>query len=81
MLFSSMIFLWLFFPAVICINYLIKPKYSKNLLLLVSLLFYAWGEPVYIWLMIASILFNYLCGLGIAFFQKRERPKLARAVP
>jgi len=45
--------------------YYLCPRALRNLwLLLTSLLFYAWGEPVYIRLMAASILFNYLCGRG-----------------
>lgn len=73
MVFSSLTFLFLFFPLVMGVYYLC-PRALRNLwLLLTSLLFYAWGEPVYIRLMAASILFNYLCGLGVAALQKREK--------
>ena len=80
MVFSSLTFLFLFFPIVMGVYYLC-PRALRNLwLLAVSLLFYAWGEPVYIRLMVASILFNYLCGLGVAALQKREKKGIAKAL-
>ena len=80
MVFSSLTFLFLFFPIVIGVYYLC-PRALRNLwLLAASLLFYAWGEPVYIRLMVASILFNYLCGLGVAALQKREKKGIAKAL-
>ena len=80
MVFSSLTFLFLFFPIVIGVYYLC-PRALRNLwLLAASLLFYAWGEPVYIRLMVASILFNYLCGLGVAALQKRQKPSPAKAL-
>lgn len=64
MLFSSNVFLFVFLPAVLILYYL--PHWqlkNRNILLLVaSLLFYAWGEPVYVFLMLASICVNYLLG-------------------
>ena len=80
MVFSSLTFLFLFFPIVIGVYYLC-PRVLRNLwLLAASLLFYAWGEPVYIRLMVASILFNYLCGLGVAALQKRQKPAPAKGL-
>ena len=65
MLFSSITFLFLFLPIMLAVYY-IAPYQWKNLLLLAgSLIFYAWGEPVYIILMILSILLNYFCGMDI----------------
>lgn len=66
MLFSSIVFLFTFLPIILILYYLV-PRPMKNVILLFgSLLFYAWGEPVYIFLMIFSILFNYIFGLDIA---------------
>ena len=66
MLFSSSVFLFIFLPAVLLGYYLLRGQRARNLLLLgASLLFYAWGEPVYVFLMIGSILANYCLGLGI----------------
>ncbi len=65
MLFSSIPFLYYFLPIVV-IGYFLVPKGMKNaLLLLFSLVFYAWGEPKYIWLMVTTIVLFYLCGLAI----------------
>ena len=65
MLFSSIPFLYYFLPAVL-IAYFLVPKNLKNtVLLLFSLVFYAWGEPKYIVLMMFSILLFYVCGLAI----------------
>lgn len=66
MLFSSMIFLWLFLPFTVIVNALLNPRYSNVFLLVMSLLFYAWGEPVYVGLMLLSILLNWLAGLAVA---------------
>jgi len=67
MLFSSLIFLFLFLPLVLT-GYYILPgtRYKNILLLLVSIFFYAWGEPVYILLLPASILINHAFGLLIS---------------
>ena len=73
MLFSSMIFLWCFLPAVIVIYYLAGPRLRNTFLFLASLLFYAWGEPVYIWLMLFSILINYAGGLLVDLDSKRRK--------
>ena len=65
MLFSSNVFLLAFLPIVITLNFFIKTKYSNYLLLVSSLLFYAWGEPVYVLLMIFSVAMNWIFGLLI----------------
>lgn len=63
MVFSSLLFLFYFLPAVLAV-YFIVPRRAKNVvLLLFSLFFYAWGEPVYIFLMLFSICMDYLLGL------------------
>ena len=72
MVFSSAIFLWVFLPVVFIVNYFIKPQYSNILLVIASLIFYAWGEPVLVLLMMASIVINWLVGLGISRYNKRK---------
>ncbi|MGY0691298.1 MBOAT family O-acyltransferase [Virgibacillus sp. FSP13] len=63
MVFSSNIFLFLFLPAIL-LAYFITPKAFKNIVLLVaSLFFYAWGEPKFVFIMILSIIANYIFGL------------------
>lgn len=68
MLFSSIVFLFYFFPAVFLLYYALSfSRMLQNILLLAaSLVFYAWGEPVYVFLMIGSILFNSLMGWCVA---------------
>lgn len=65
MVFSSAIFLLMFLPIVFILNYFVKREYSNSLLLLASLFFYAWGEPVLVLLMMISILVNWIVGLII----------------
>ena len=71
MLFSSIEFLFYFLPAVV-LGYFLLPKALRNgWLLIVSLGFYAWGEPRYIALMLASIGLNYVWGLCIEKAQQQ----------
>ena len=65
MLFSSITFLFLFLPIMLAVYYIAPPQWKNLLLLAGSLIFYAWGEPVYIILMMLSILLNYFCGMDI----------------
>ncbi|MBR1422874.1 MAG: MBOAT family protein [Ruminococcus sp.] len=72
MVFSSITFLFAFLPAVLIVYY-IAPKKLRNLVLfLFSLVFYAWGEAVYIWLMLASTVVAYVTGL-LADRSKRKK--------
>ncbi len=69
MIFSSIYFVYLFLPIVLGAYYLIPAKWVnvRNLLLLAfSLFFYAYGEPGFVFILVASILFNYLLALGIS---------------
>ena len=75
MVFSSTIFLFCFFPVVLILYYLpfIKSiKYKNIILVLASLLFYAWGEPVYVFLMMASVLINWLFGLLVNNYKNKK---------
>lgn len=65
MLFSSITFLFLFLPVVLAVYYLVPWKVKNIALLIASLFFYAWGEPVYVVLMVLSILLNYFCARDI----------------
>jgi len=73
MLFSSISFLYYFLPVVL-ILYFVVPKNLKNaVLLLASLVFYAWGEPIYVFLMIGSITLAYVFGLLIEKHRKSAK--------
>ena len=65
MLFSSITFLFLFLPIMLAVYHIAPFRLKNGLLLIGSLFFYAWGEPVYIILMVLSILLNYFCGMDI----------------
>lgn len=78
MVFSSLLFIFRFLPAVLTAYY-IAPRPLRNLVLfLFSLIFYAWGEPVYILLMLVSILISYTGGILIDRFRQAGRMKAAR---
>ncbi len=80
MLFSSIAFLYYFLPAVIVL-YAIAPRKLKNtVLLLSSLVFYAWGEPRYIIYMLIGILSGYVTGLLIARFRGKVLSKVFLAL-
>jgi len=65
MIFSSIIFIFTFLPIVLAIYYISPKKFRNFILLIASLVFYAWGEPIYIFLMIFTTIFNYLMALWI----------------
>ena len=76
MLFSSIPFLFYFLPAVLALYFLV-PRWLKNAVLLVfSLVFYAWGEPKYVFLMVGTICLFYLCGLAIEKCSSRKWKRL-----
>ena len=73
MLFSSINFIYYFLPALL-LCYCIVPKKLKNYILLIfSLIFYSWGEPIYVFLMIFSAAFNYAMGKEILTYQQNNR--------
>ncbi len=79
MVFSSLSFLFFFFPLVTISYYLWKNRtYRNTILLLFSLLFYSWGEPKYLAVMIVSSGLGYLSGLLIDRY--RSRPRIARGI-
>ena len=65
MLFSSIPFLYCFLPAVILCYFLVPRALKNTVLLIFSLVFYAWGEPKYVFLMLATIGAIFFCGLAI----------------
>ena len=73
MYFSSLIFLFLYLPAVLLGYYAAPRRFRNGFLLLVNLIFYGWGEPVFILIMALSITANYICGLFIERYRSSER--------
>ena len=81
MVFSSLSFLFLFFPLTFLL-YLVIPswKWRNALLIAASLIFYAWGEPVYVLLLLFSVLVNWLLALVISHRESSGRGVVAAAV-
>ena len=78
MLFSSNVFLFAYLPIVLLL-YFISPRWLRNpVLLVVSLFFYGWGEPVYLFLMIGTILVDY--GFGAWIHARHSQGKSAKLV-
>ena len=77
MVFSSFTFLFVFLPVTLLCYYLFKNRTIKNIILLLfSLLFYAWGEPIYILLMMLSIIINYYLAIKIDKAPKHKKKLL-----
>lgn len=75
MVFSTSIFIYLFLPITLIIYYLM-PKKGKNLIILLSgLLFYSWGEPIYVIVMLISTMIDYFAGLIMNHFEGRKVPR------
>jgi len=80
MLFSSVIFVCAFFPLFFALYYLLQKRSLRNALLLVfSLIFYAWGRVVYLPLILLASLVGWGGGLAVGTFRDREKPGAARA--
>lgn len=75
MVFSSIFFIFYFLPAILEV-YFLAPKHHRNLVLFLgSLIFYAWGEPVYVALMLFSTAFNYFAGRKIGRTEQQAQKK------
>lgn len=81
MVFSSIVFICVFFPVVYLLHLILPSIPMKNAMLLIaSLLFYAYGEPVYLFLLLASSLLNYVCALFVRKGEHRRKPVIVFAV-
>ena len=76
MLFSSVTFLYYFLPAVLILYFLAPWKLKNTVLLLSSLVFYGWGEPKLLFLMVFTIAMFYFCGLMIGRSETQKGKKL-----
>lgn len=78
MVFSSLLFLFRFLPAVLLLYYIAPRKIRNLVLFLFSLLFYAWGEPKYVFLMLFSITMDFFMGQMVAKSKARNNRKAAK---
>ncbi len=80
MVFSSIEFLWFFFPAVLALYALVPPQGRNLMLALVSLVFYAWGAHAIVFVFVLSIAVNYLAGRTIGSLRRQARERAVRRV-
>ena len=80
MVFSSTVFLLLFLPLVALVYFVCPRRWRNGVLLLFSLLFYGWGEPKYILIMLFSTVFDYCNGLAIGRFREKGKEAGAKAI-
>ena len=78
MVFSSLTFLYAYLPIVLAVYFLVPMRWRNFVLLIVSLFFYGWGEPVYVLIMVASIIINWLFGRAIGNTRKDHRDQAKR---
>ena len=77
MVFSDLFFIYGFMTIVLILYFLCRTITQKNIIVVImSLLFYAWGEPTYVWLLILSTTINYFCGLAIDKFRDKTPSKV-----
>ena len=73
MTFHSIFFLFFFLPAALILYYIVPKRFRNLPLVLVSLVFYAWGNPTYLLLLVFSVLFHYVTGLQLAAYLQAQR--------
>ena len=79
MTFNTILFLFTFLPISLIVYYVFPKRFRNIPLVLLSLVFYAWGNPIYLLLMAFSVLFNYVTGLQLDAYQQQERTTGAKA--
>ena len=80
MVFSSTVFTFLFLPVVLALYYLAKERYRNAILLAASIFFYAYGEPYFVFIMLASVLLNYLSALLVDRYRGSRKAAVLLAV-
>ena len=80
MVFSSMTFLLLFLPAALLLYYISPRKLKNGVLFFLSLVFYAWGEPVYVLIMLFSTALDYTCGRLVEKYRGTNKQKIGLIV-
>ncbi len=78
MVFSSLVFLFVFLPITLFLYFVVPRNFRNCILLIVSLVFYAWGEPIYIFLMLFSTVVDFIHGLLVERYA--HQPKKAKRV-
>lgn len=74
MVFSGLIFIFLYLPLVLLLYFVLPMKYRNGFLFFANLIFYGWGEPVFLFVMVASVIINYFFGRWITLFPAKKKP-------
>ena len=77
MVFSSLVFLYLFLPVTVLAYYVTPRRWRNPVLLVMSLLFYGWGEPKWIVIMLFSSVLDFCCSNAIE--RNRDKPRVCKA--
>ena len=80
MVFSSLLFLFRFLPIILFIYFIVPKRFRNAILFLFSLIFYAWGEPIYVVLMLFSTVVDYTHGILVEKFKNEGQIKKAKMV-
>ena len=76
MVFSSIVFLYIFLPIMLLIYFIVPSKFKNAIMILASLIFFAWGEIRYIFIMLVLAVMDFVCGKQITKYQDNKRKKL-----
>ena len=80
MTFSSLEFIFLYFAVTIMVYFIVPIHFRNVVLLIVSLAFYGWGEPIYVTIMLVSIIVDYICGYFAGKYREINKKKARRFV-
>ena len=77
MVFSSIVFLYIFLPIMLLIYFIVPNKFKNAVMILASLIFFAWGEIRYIFIMLLLAIMDYICGQKInKYFENKNKKKI-----
>ena len=76
MVFSSIVFLYIFLPIMLLLYFIVPSKFKNAIMILASLVFFAWGEIRYIFIMLVLAVMDFVCGKQITKYQDNKRKKL-----
>ena len=76
MVFSSIVFLYIFLPIMLLIYFIVPSKLKNGVMILASLVFFAWGEIRYIFIMLILAVMDFICGKKITKYQNNKKKKI-----
>ena len=76
MVFSSIVFLYIFLPLMLLLYFIVPSKLKNAIMILASLVFFAWGEIRYIFIMLVLAVMDFICGKQITKYQNNKKKKI-----